>query len=269
MPMAEEPNQLREDFFRYVAGKMSGEEALSFEERLLSDHAFSDAAALSEQELIDRYAAGELNDADWTALQKWIEASPRRVQRVRVAQSLLTLGSTKAQRRFGIRFMLPVAAVIAGLAVLTWMAGKHFRSNAGAAPETATRNGAPAASGKGLQASGLSAPANQVILVVAERVRGEKPAQPVTLPRDSAATLQVLLPEGAANGSYRIRVTKADGQNTVLDEHEVKPVVIGERLCLSAHFAEGVLMPGSYTVDVEGAVESFLSQITLREPARN
>ena len=265
MPMAEDPNQLCESFLRYVTGRMSEGEALSFEERLLSDHALSDAAAVCEQELIDRYAAGELNEADRTALQTWIEASPRRMQRVRLAQSLLAFANDRVQHRSGMRFVLPIAALIAGLAVLTWMTGKHFRDNAGSVSQTAAQNGASSASEKTPQRNGLATPANQVILVVAERVRGERPPQPMTVPRDSSVTLQVLLPEGAANSSYRLRVTKANAQSPVLDDRGVKPVATGDRLYLIAHVSAGVLMPGLYTIDVDGAEESFLSQVTLRE----
>lgn len=269
MLMAEEPDQLSENFLRYVTGRMRPDEALSFEDRLLSDHAFSDAVALCEQELIDRYAVGNLNAADRAALQPWIEAAPRRMQRMRIALSLQELGSRTSQRRWSMRFVLPIAAAIAGLAVLTWMAGKRLGHNPGPARETAARNGASAGSGTAPKATGPSAPADQIILVVAERVRGETPTQLVTPRRNSTATLQVLLPEGAANGSYHIRLTHSEGgQSAVLDEREVKPVVTGNRLYLIAHLPEGALVPGSYTVSVDGS-ESFLSRITLRASTHN
>jgi len=264
--MAEEPDQLGENFLRYVTGRMKPDEALSFEDRLLSDHAFSDAAAVSEQNLIDSYAAGELNEADRAALQPWIEAAPRRMQRVRLSLSLQDLGSCKVERRWGMRFVLPIAAVIAGLAILTWMAGKHFGHSARATSETATRNGTPAGSGAASTSTNPPAPADQVILVVAERVRGEIPAHFVTPRRNSALTLQVLLPEGAANAPYRIRVARAEGRpDVVLDERGVKPVVTGSRLYLIAHLPEDAATPGSYTVSIDGSEESFLSRITLVE----
>jgi len=267
MPIPDQSDQLRDSFLRYVTGKMKPEEALSFEERLLADHAFSDAAALCEQELIDGYAAGEQDDPDRTALSAWIKASPRRMQRLRLARSLQELGSRRTSRQWGMGFVLPIAAVLAGLAVLTMIARRRFEHSLVPAQNMAAQKDARPNSSP--LANAHKAP-ELMILLVAERVRGELPVQVVMSQPGTAATLQLLLPEGAADSRYRIRVEKDDGdQRTVLDNSGVNTVITGDRLVLIAHLPEGVLTPGPYTVTVDGTKESFVSQIKVREPKTN
>lgn len=262
--MSDDSGQLRDNFLRYVTGGMEPEEVLSFEERLVGDLGFSDAAALCEQELIDAYAAGELNEADTTALQHWLEGSPRRMQRVQLARSLQEIGRRKVQRQWSMRLVLPIAAVIAGLAVLTWMTGRRFVHHPEPASDAVAQKGVPAGSERPPEPPSSPAAPEQVILVVAERVRGDMPAQLVTPQRGSAVALQVLLPADAADSPYRIRVAKSEGsRGAVLDQRGVRPVVTRDRLVLNAHLPGDALTPGSYTVVVDGAQESFVSRMTV------
>jgi hypothetical protein len=261
--MAEESNQFCVDFLRYVARRMREEEARGFEERLMNDHAYSDAMAVCEQDLIDRFAAGTLGDSDRTSLKTWIESSPGRVQRVRMAQSLLASARHTAKHRTLVRFVLPIAAVIAGLAVVTWVAGRHFGRTPGSAQEEATLHGVPAGQGNAANTNELSTSTNHVILVIAERVRGEQHTQLLTPFRDSAVTLQVLLPEDSPDGPYHLRMARTTDRTTVVDLPGLKPVFAGDRLYLIANLHKGVLMPGTYEVSVIGTEDTFISRIAV------
>jgi hypothetical protein len=244
---------------------MSNAEAETFEERLLSDQEFSDAAAICEQELIDDYSAGEVDDANRNVLRTWIEASPRRVQRVRFAQSLITTRSHKARRARRVRFLLPIAAMIAGLAVATWMIDRNNGGSANPAPNTAKSNDVKGGSSIVAKGNGASASADRVILVVAERVRGAQHSQMVAHNQNSAITLQVLLPEGAASGPYHLQVKNSrDGRNIVFDEQGLQPSATGQRLYLVVHIHEGALTVGSYEITAASDEDSFTSEITVQ-----
>ena len=261
---SEEHDQHRQNFLRYVTGGMSEEEAQRFEEQLISNHEFSDSAAACEQELIDSYAADELNDADRAALQAWIGTSPRRVQRVRVAEALRASANRTAKHRAFGRYVLPIAAVIAGLAVVTWVAGRHFSDKPGSVPETATVQSPPAGQSNAEKTNDLATPPDHVVLIIAERVRGEPLTQLQTPYRNSAVTLQVLLPDGAPEVYYRVRVMKAGGGAKVVDLRAVKPEVVANRLYLVVELGKGVLTRGTYEVSAVGTEDTFISRITVQ-----
>lgn len=263
MPTTEEMIKLRGDFLRYLRGGMDDAEVQAFEERLLGDQAFSDAAATCEQELIDEYSAGEVNDADKAILHTWIEASPRRIQRLRIARSFLAAKAHKAPKGSRMRFVLPIAAMIAGFAVAMWMMmGRNSGGRTNPVPNTVKRNDAPAGAGVVAKNNGVSAPADQVVLVVAERVRGAQHSQMITQNHDSAVTLQVLLPEGASNGPYRVQVANMR-QNVIVDERGLKPSVTDGRLYLIVHIRDGALTPGSYEVSLDSNEDSYTSNIAV------
>jgi anti-sigma factor RsiW len=64
----------------------------------ITDQDFSDAVAVHEQDLIDAYALGSLTPEEARSIQTWIEASPRRMQRVGMARALLVRHPQKIRR---------------------------------------------------------------------------------------------------------------------------------------------------------------------------
>lgn len=264
MPTTEEMIKLRRDFLRYAGARMRGIEAQAFEGRLLDDQEFSDAAAVCEQELIDDYSAGEVNDADKAVLQGWVEVSPRRLQRVQFARAFMAARSRCPQKGSGIGFVVPIAAMIAGLTVVMWMAGRSLRERAGPAPNAVKRSDAAAESAAVAKRNDLIAPADQVILVIAERMRGAQRSQVISH-NNSAETLRVLLPEGASNDPYRLQMADMrDRHNVVIDESGLRPSVTGGRMYLVVSVRKGSLTPGSYEVTVSSKEDSFIATIVVQ-----
>jgi anti-sigma factor RsiW len=72
----------------YLLGKLSEDEASSLESLYFSDDAAHDELLTAEDELIDRYVAGELRAADRERFEKLFLTEPSRRQRVEIATEL-------------------------------------------------------------------------------------------------------------------------------------------------------------------------------------
>src|ERR1700745_3418254 len=70
------PQGLRVNFLHYIAGRLPEPERIRFEQQLLEDQDFSDAAADCEQQLIDDYAMRRLDTEQARTVSLWIDPSP-------------------------------------------------------------------------------------------------------------------------------------------------------------------------------------------------
>ena len=81
---AEENGTLKE----YLLGQLTPERRAPLEERLLADAAFHDELSIAEDELIDRYLAGELAAADQQGFETHFLLAPERHKKLRFARAL-------------------------------------------------------------------------------------------------------------------------------------------------------------------------------------
>jgi hypothetical protein len=250
---AEEP--LRADLLHYLTGAMSEDARALFEERLLTSQDFSDAVAHHEQELVDAYAEGSLPAAEATALRPWIEISPRREQRLRMARTLLQRRPAARQR------WLPGASAAAGLVIVTSAVLYWFHAVPG---KERIAVQAPAQPAAGAVAGGHRSPQPQVVLLVAERIRGAQPLTTYHVRPEAPVELQVLLADEAAQASYTIEITSSGALPQVhWKQTDLKPQVQGEHFYLDAIVPPGALPPATYTAVVGGAGTTLVARFTV------
>ena len=84
---------------RYLLGRTSPEETEAVELRLLEDAGTFESAEAAEFELLERYARGELDDDDRSALATRLEGSPRLRGNLTFAQSLIEFARTAPRIR--------------------------------------------------------------------------------------------------------------------------------------------------------------------------
>lgn len=81
---AEQDGVLRQ----YLLGRLAPEGRTPLEMRLLTDAAFLDELSIAEDDLIDRYLAGELDDADRRGFETHFLLAPERHKKLRFARAL-------------------------------------------------------------------------------------------------------------------------------------------------------------------------------------
>ncbi len=239
MQLAE--SELRAGLIGYIANRMGGEERLRFEERLLADQEFSDAAAAVEQDLIDDYAAGRLAKDEHAVVEQWIAGSPARQQRVRMAGSLFASRHKPARRNQQIAAWLALAACIAGAAVLVM---HSVRQRNVQRRETAMTPKPPAT-------LPLAAIKPDVILLSVAQVRGLAKGPSFTIHRDAPVTLQVVMPGEDERKGYGLRVVALEGkERTVFEEKGLDANAIVMEPYLEVNLPAGTLAPGAYAAVV-------------------
>jgi anti-sigma-K factor RskA len=200
--------QLPSSTLRYLTGALAGEERDSFEARLLMDQDFSDAVAVCEQELIDSFALGQMDPADARSFQSWIDRDPARLQRVRMARALLQhkpsrIGS--GRRRLAV--MMAVAACLLVSAAITL----RMVNRSGNQPKPPAEKPVAAA---GSSTQRVTPPRSGtekagVIVLIAERIRGEEPITQYQVHPGTPIELQVLLTGKAPDTPYTLQIVSS------------------------------------------------------------
>lgn len=251
-------NNERALFLRYITNRMDAAEREAMENRLLSDHEFSDQMAACEQELIDAYATGLLNAAEITILKPWIALSERRTQRVRIARSFL---QRKQNRVRMINVWVPWAALAACLLL-----------GAGLLRHTSLRRSLPgeveapaiAPSQPTLSSSTRPSLKPDVVLVVAERIRGEQQIPTFLIHSASPIQLEVLLATGLGSG-YGLKIVRAeDSAHPILEQSNLEPHSVHGEIYLSSTITAGSLHPGTYDVILSRDGETHISRFAIR-----
>jgi hypothetical protein len=252
-------NDLRAKFLQYVMGRLPGPERASFEEQLLADHDLSDAAADCEQDLIDAYALRQLNPEESREVGLWIEASPDRVARVAIARALLQRSPQRSSGRQRITIALAVAACLVAAVALYVVDTRMHRADKAAQFAAATP--APPIN-PAIAANTTIKP--DIILIAAERVRGEQKTATYPIHQDSPIQLQILLPGESARSGYKLRVTTLADRNRVLIERDdLEAQSFDGQLYLTISLPAGTLPPATYLAAVSRQNDILTSPFSL------
>jgi hypothetical protein len=252
------PEDLRASFLAYITGRLPDSDRARFEEQLVQDQDFSDAAALCEQDLIDAYALRRLPPEETRAVGLWIEASPDRVERVTFARALLQT-TPRGSRRRQIDIVLAVAACLLVAATLLQMSARllHRREQTTqlAANSTPLQNKIPTAA--------TTKP--DIILIAAERTRGEQTITTYPVHRDSPVELQIVLPGETARPGYQVRLaTSADPTKILLEQSNLESQSMAGQIYLTVTLPPGSLPPATYTAFVTRQDNTLLSTFTVK-----
>jgi hypothetical protein len=255
------PEDLRASFLAYVTGRLQDSDRARFEDQLLEDQDFSDAAALCEQQLIDAYALRRLPPDETRAVSLWIEASPDRLQRVTFARALLQ-NTPRASRRHTIDIVLAVAACLLVAATIFQMTATLLHRRQQAAQLSASNTPPPQ-----IHAPTVATPPikPEIILLAAERTRGEQAITTYQVRRSSSLELQIILPGQTARSRYQVRVAPVtDPTRILLQQNNLEAQFLAGQLYLTVALPPGSLPPATYTASVIRQDNTLFSTFTLK-----
>lgn len=254
------PDDLRARFLRYITGRLPEPDKTRFEERLLEDQDFSDAAVACEQELIDNYALRRLDAEEARAIGLWIEASPERVERVTMARVLLRATPQRGQPKKKTNITLAAAASLLAAATLYLVNSKFSHHE--------QQDTQLSASNSPLQDQTAAAAATikpDIVLIAAERTRGEQKTVTYQIHRESPIQLQVLLPGETNHSGYQLRiVSSTDPSKTLLELNQLEAQSIAGQLYLTATLPPGSLPPATYSASVSRQGDTLISTFALK-----
>jgi anti-sigma-K factor RskA len=238
-------NDLRARFLEYIMGRLPEPERSSIEEQLLADHDLSDAAADCEQELIDDYAMRRLDSEEYREVGLWIEASPDRVQRVAMARALLQRSAHRTSGRHRPVIAFAVAACLVAAAALYIVDTRLNR--AAKTTQLATANPATPI----IPATVDNNARPDIILIAAERIRGERKIATYPIHHGSPIQLQILLPGESARTGYRLRIaSQANRNKALLEQDNLEAQSLNGQLYLNISLPPGSLAPATYLAAV-------------------
>ncbi len=255
-------NHLRLSLLRYIAADLTADERAIFEERLLTDQDFSDAIAAYEQDLIDAYALGSLTAEEARSIPTWIEASPRRMQRVNMARAFLIRRPQKIRRKQYVTITLAAAAcVLAAVGVTLSLTSKSMRQNS-----TIVSSGTMAAVQKGMPDTPPGNTAKpEVILLVAERTRGQQQITTHQLHSGAPVQLQILLAGETARSGYLLKIHFLGEDKHVLPEYkDLNAESVGGQLYIKVDLLPGSLSQGTYRAFVSRGGDTLVSDFSVR-----
>lgn len=257
------PEDLRSSFLAYITGRLPDSDRARFEEQLLEDQDFSDAAALCEQELIDAYALRRLQPEETRAVGLWIEASPARVDRVSIARALLQSAPRRSSRRHQIDIVLALAACLLVAATLFQMTAR-MRHRSQPATQLSASNTPPPQIQPPVATPGAAVKPD-IILLAAERTRGELKVTTYQVHRESPVELQIVLPGETARTGYQVRITpQSDTTRTLVQQNNLEAQSLAGQLYLAVTLPPGSLPPATYTASVSRQDETLLSTFSLK-----
>jgi hypothetical protein len=253
------PDDLRASFLRYITGRLPEPDKTHFEERLLEDQDFSDTAAACEQELIDDYALHRLDAEETRAVGLWIEASPERVARVTMARVLLQATPQRGQQKKKTSITLAAAASLLAAATL-YMVNSKMSHHQQQATQLSASNTAPQD-----QTAAAATTKPDIVLIAAERIRGEEKTATYQIHRERPIQLQVLLPGETNHSGYQLRIVSlADPSKTLLEQNELEAQSLAGQLYLTATLPPGSLPPATYTASVSRQGDTLISTFALK-----
>ena len=255
-------DHLRRSVLRYLAADLTAEERALFEERLLTDQDFSNAVAVEEQDLIDDYALGALTQQETRSIQTWIEASPRRTERVSMARAFLVRRPQKLRRKQYVTIMLAAAAcILAAVGIRLSLTSELIRQNSkivSSGPIGSVQNGPP-------QTSPGNGAKPEVILLVAERTRGQQQITTHRLRSGAPVQLQIILVGETARSGYLLRIHSLGEDKRVLPEYkDLNAESVGGQLYIKVDFSPGSLPPGPYRAFVSRDGDTLVSDFAAR-----
>lgn len=259
------PDDLRASFLLYITGRLPEPDKTRFEEQLLVDQDFSNAAATWEQELIDAYALRRPDAKETRAIRLWIEASLDRVERVVIARALLKTTPRQDLRKRQHLRKRQLGAALALAACLVIAATLYFVISL-RREQRATQQSIATAAPPQNQTPPIGVAAKpDVVLIAAERTRGEQKTTTFQVHRESPIQLQIVLPGETARTGYQVRVTPATDQNKILlQQNDLEAQSMAGQLYLAITLPPGSLPPATYIASVSRQGDTLTSTFTLK-----
>jgi hypothetical protein len=258
--LSESSHNIRLKLLRYIAGSLSELDRTMFEQQLLDDQAFSDAVAFCEQELIDAYSRKELNQQEMLLLTPWIECSPRRIQRVAIAHTILpSAPKPVAQTRRVLRAIALAACVVA--AVFIPIKRRISSLPSGTIASSSSTSTTPPQ----VDPTPVSPLKPDVILLAVERIRGDQEPATYSVHRNRPLRLQIMLDRASVHSRYGLQIVSlSKPHDIVVTQNNLQAKSIGQQLYLSVDLPVGSLQPSAYSVSVTRPGSTLVSTFTLR-----
>jgi hypothetical protein len=252
-------------FLHYITGRLPEDDQARFEEQLLEDQEFSDAAAVSEQELIDAYALRRLDSEQTRAVALWIEASPERVERVALARAILRAAPQRGLRGRQIGAALAAAACVLVAATLYLVSTRTFHHEQKPTQLPAANSAPPIDQAPATGSAPSRTEKPDVVLIAAERIRSPQKAATYEVHRAAPIQLQVLLPGETAHDGYQVRLSPLDHQDKVLlQQNNLEAQSLAGQLYLNITLPPGSLPPATYTASVSRHGDTRASTFTVK-----
>jgi hypothetical protein len=182
-----------------------------------------------------------------------------------MARALLQATPQRGLRRQRIGVALAIAACLFVAATLylvnTRMRHQAQRTNQLSAANAPPQNQAPATAAPNTD----HAIKPDVVLIAAERIRGEQKTATYQLHREAPIQLQILLPSETERAGYQVRVTPlADQNNILLQQNNLEAQSISGQLYLTVTLPPGSLSPATYTASVSRQSNTLVSVFTVK-----
>lgn len=254
----------RELLLRFLLGELPADEIDAFEQRLLSDQEFADRIAEARYDLLDAYAAGELDASTRQRVAKALLQNPRGSVGLAVAQKLqgTRVASKEPTRQPNAgwtigrkRVWIPIAAAIA-LAIAGTLYVRHQKT--------------PSTSVAGIQnpqpshAPGRSEAAF-VLLLEPQVTRGAGQPRTVVLPPQMASVeVQLVLGAQEHAGPYQVVLKSQQGQQ-IASLGNLQPRSLGQTRFLQVSIPARLVPSGNYHFDVypEGSSGHLIHSYTV------
>jgi len=204
-------------------------------------------------------------DAEETrAIGLWIEASPERVDRVAIARALLQAAPQRGLRTQQISCGLAAEACLLVAAMLYLVntrvlhhEQRDTRLSAANTPPSQDQTPSPAAANVTIKPD--------VVLITAERTRGEQKAATYQVHRESPVQLQVLLPDQTTHSRYQLRLAPATDPNNILrQQDDLEMQYMAGQPYLTVTLPPGSLPPATYIVSISGHGDTLILAFTLK-----
>lgn len=266
-------NDNRKLLLQYLLGELKPEDAAKLDERLLADASLLDSMEDAQNDLLDAYAAGDLDAEQCKRVERALLRSSRQWERLRLARSLraqkpsgsaLRAAAVSKPRPWSFKIPIFLVAAACTAAIIVGLIDLPEFQRSKNEPENIASGGrpAPAARSKpqtqsGLQLSqGAPRAAPFVLLLGAGVTRGS--IRSAKVPRNlDRLEVQIVLGADEAANRYDVVIESSKGQ-AVASYHDLAPNEIFSHRLLRFQIAARSLPTGVYVFRVyrQGPPES-------------
>lgn len=241
---------IRKLLLRFLLGELPAEEAETFEQSLLADEEFADRVAEARYDLLDAFAADEMDASMRRRVEKALLQSPgdsaglavaQRLQKARISDAN-RLSQPKRRRSFAQkRVWIPVAAAVT-LAIAGGLYIHHGRGRSSASLAEIRNRQTATASGQTEQAF--------VLLLEPQVMRGAGQPRTVVLPpQTSSVEVQLVLGRQESFGPYQVVLKSGQGQQIAAFK-KLRPRDLGQTRYLQITVATRLVPAGNYRFEV-------------------
>lgn len=244
------PHDVTTKVLDYLGDSLSAEERDAFEARLLGDELFSRQVEEAEFLLLEAHADGSLPGSVRERIADWIASSPSARRQVEITRALRRITAPGASRRAPhlLLWALAAAACIAAIAIFPILHRRHTAS-----PAVLTARNTPVVVS--------TPPAEDTILLVAERLRGATQEAPSLLPYPvhpgRPVRLQIVIPSAHTGNLYALTVRREGDDKPVAQFDAIRARESSQAPFIEMMLAPDTLHPGSYVADLSAPSEHF------------